>query len=323
MGVDVVDERKNVLVVAVVVLEGELDADVVTLGVDVDDLVVKWLLGRVEELDHFLQATPRHERFLLFLAFALVAQSYLDTLVQIRELAEAIGQRRVVIAKLGEDLRVGLEPHLAAAVASRGLAEHTERGARGSAHEVHIVLLAAAFHPDLELLRQRVHHRHSDAVQSARHLVAVLVELSAGVEHGHRQLDSGNLFSGMDVDRNAATIIRDSDRIVGVNHQADLAGVAGERFVDGVVDDFVSEVMQPARRRRTDVHSGTFAYRCESLQNLNLSSVVSGFAGRGSLRHYVRLERKGRYRTHPEKGTVRIALNLHSWKPESNQKVAN
>ena len=269
------------------------------------------LLCGVEVLDHFPQSALRHERFLLLLALALVSEPYLDSLVQIRELAQAIGQRRVVVAKLSEDFGVGLEPDFRSAVARRRFAQNGELCAGDSAHEVHVVLLAAALDPDLELLRQGVYDRDSDAVQSARHFVAALVELSAGVEHRHRELDTGNLFGWMHVHRDAATIIGNCDRIVGVNHEADLARIPGKSLVDRVVDDFVSKVVQTARGGGADVHPGAFANRFEPLQNMNLSSVVSGFAGRGSLRHYVRLERKGRHRTQPEKRAVRTPLNLH------------
>src|SRR2546430_7631389 len=50
MGVDVVHERINVLVVAVVVLEGELDVDAVALSVDIYDFLMEYLLLVVEEL---------------------------------------------------------------------------------------------------------------------------------------------------------------------------------------------------------------------------------------------------------------------------------
>ena len=48
------------------------------------------------------------------------------------------------------------------------------------------LLVDLAVAPDLELerLRQRVHDRHADAVQTAGDLVAVVVELAAGVQHG-------------------------------------------------------------------------------------------------------------------------------------------
>src|SRR5439155_16356813 len=59
-----------------------------------------------------------------------------------------------------------------------------------------------------------------------------------------------------------------------VNRHVDLIAEAGERFVDRVVDDFVDEMMQPGRPRRSDVHRGTLANRLEALENLDLVGVV-------------------------------------------------
>jgi hypothetical protein len=62
------------------------------------------------------------ERFLLLLPLALISQGNGHALVEERELTQTRGERRVVVPKLGEDLVVGLEPHLGAALASAGLA---------------------------------------------------------------------------------------------------------------------------------------------------------------------------------------------------------
>ena len=50
--------------------------------------------------------------------------------------------------------------------------------------------------------------------------------------------------------------------------------VAGERLVDGVVDDLVDEVVQTARAGRADVHAGALANRFESLEHLDLVRAV-------------------------------------------------
>src|SRR5205814_1808111 len=71
MGVDVVHERINVLVVAVVVLEGELDVDAVALSVDIYDFLMEYLLLVVEELHHLLQAALGVEDFRLLHSLAL------------------------------------------------------------------------------------------------------------------------------------------------------------------------------------------------------------------------------------------------------------
>ncbi len=149
----------------------------------------------------------RVERLRLLLARALVGERDPHALVEERELAQANRERVVVVAQIGEDQIVRLEPDLGAGLVLCDGADNLELGASSPRIEVHVVILPSRLHPHLELLRQRVHDRHADAVQSARHLVAVLVELSAGVQHGHRELDTRHLFRRMDVDGNAASVV--------------------------------------------------------------------------------------------------------------------
>jgi hypothetical protein len=127
----------------------------------------------------------------------------------------------------------------------------------------------------------------------------------------------------MDVDWNASPVVSNRDGVVGMDHDADLARVPGECFVDGIVYDFVGEVVESAGRSGTDVHPGTFSNGIQTFQNLNLASVVACLGGRGSLRHYVRVERIGRHRTRPEARPVQILFNLALKPAESKRNLTD
>ena len=58
-----------------------------------------------------------------------------------------------------------------------------------------------------ELARQRVDDRRADAVQAARRLVVLPLELSAGVERGEDHLERARLRLRVLVDRNAAAVV--------------------------------------------------------------------------------------------------------------------
>ena len=126
--------------------------------------------------------------------------------VEERELAQALRER--VEAELGglEDLRVRLERDLgAAALGGAGDREVVQRLAALVALLVDLLVA-----PDLEVepFGQRVHDRDADAVQTAGNLVAVVVELAAGVQH--RQHDfGGRLAALVHVDRDAAAVVDD------------------------------------------------------------------------------------------------------------------
>ena len=142
------------------------------------------------------------------------------------------------------------------------------------------LLVDLAVAPDLELerLRQRVDDRDADAVQAARDLVAVVVELAAGVQHGQHDF-GGRLAARVPVDRDAAAVVDDGDRVVDVDRDVDLIAEAGQRLVDRVVDDLVDEVMQPGGPGRADVHRRPLADRLEAFEDLDLvGAVVVGAA---------------------------------------------
>ena len=145
-----------------------------------------------------------------------------------------------------------------------------------------ILLPGRAVAPDfqIEIFAQRVDARHADAVQSAGNFVSRRIKFSAGMQRGHDDLRRGN-FLAIDhhvVDRNAAPVVDDRDGVVEVNRDFNLGGESGERFVDGIVDDFVHEVMQAEFARRSDVHGGTFAHGLHAAQHFDRVGVVAAVA---------------------------------------------
>ena len=106
-------------------------------------------------------------------------------------------------------------------------------------------------------------------MQAARHLVAVVVELAAGVQDRQHDLRR-RLAAGVLIDRDAAAVVDDRHRPVDVNRDVDLIAEPGERFVDRVVDDLVDEVMQAGGPGRADVHRRPLADRLEPFEDLDL-----------------------------------------------------
>ena len=148
----------------------------------------------------------------------------------------------------------------------------------GGADGLHVALRDAAGellpveHPvtaDLgdEPLGERIDDRDTDAVKTARDLVAVAAELAAGVELREHDRERGQALVLDHVDGDAGALVDNGDRVVGVNRDVDHVVSAGERLVDSVVDHFVDEVVQPARTRRSDVHPGAEPNRLEAFQD--------------------------------------------------------
>jgi hypothetical protein len=111
-------------------------------------------------------------------------------------------------------------------------------------------------------------------VQTARNLVRPFVELAAGVQLGEHDLGCRHPFGGVDIDGNAPSVVLDGDAAVDVDGDLDLIAKPAQRFVDGVVNDFEDEVVQPALAGVADVHTGPLANRIESLEDLDLAGEV-------------------------------------------------
>ena len=92
-------------------------------------------------------------------------------------------------------------------------------------------------------------------MQPARDLVGRRIELAAGVQLGHDNLGRRNSFL-MDVYWNAAPVVDNGDGVVDVNCDGDLGAVAGQGFVDGVIDNFVNQVVQAHLAGGADIHGG-------------------------------------------------------------------
>src|SRR5690606_1500102 len=276
----VVGEAEHVLLVGVVPLQRHLDRDSIPNRLKIKDIFMKWRLVAVEMLNEGADAALVFED--VFLLGALVDEMDAHAGVEEAEFAQALGENLVVVLGLAEDLRAGLEANLGAGLL--GLADHGQRRDR-VAHAVFLVVqLAVALDPQDKLLGQRIHHGHAHAVQTAGNLVAVVVELSAGMQHGHDDLGGGTAFLGMDVHGNAAAVVRDGDGVVGVDGDRDLGAVAGQGLVDGVVHDLEDHVVQArAVIGIADVHAGTLAHRFQSLQYLDVAGIVGlGVSHRGS-----------------------------------------
>ena len=288
---DVVGEAEHGLVIAVVPGHRAFDRDAVALGLDHDRRRNQRVLVAVEIFDELLDAALVAHLLALLDRVAHVGQHDGDAGVEERELAQPVLQRGEIELGHGEGLLRGQERHLGAALVA-GVAGDRERSDRIAVAELHGVFLAVAPDRQLEPGRQRVDHRDADAVQAAGHLVGVLVEFSAGVELGHDDLGRRDAFALVDAGRDAAAVVAHGARAVGIERDQDVGGVAGQRLVDGVVDDLVDHVMQArAVIGVADIHARPLAHRIEALEDLDrFCAVVVGRDVAGGFGHAMCLE---------------------------------
>src|SRR6266571_528606 len=270
--VDVVDEREDGLIVAVVVLHRDFDEGSVGLLREPDWIRMQRVLRPVDPLDVPGDATLKLEDVPAIMD--LVDDD--DPKAGVEECKFPQTGRQDVVIKLDrfEDLRIRKERDDRAGAFRRS----DDLEVRGflPTFETHPVLLPVPFHADLEPFAEAVDDRKPDAVQTAGHTVHLPLELAAAVHPRQDDFDAGRAVLRMDVDRDPPAVVRDRDGPVFVQGDLDFLAEAGHRFVNRVVDDLVDEVVEAAGVDRADVHRRAFSDRLQAFEDLDLRGVVGG-----------------------------------------------
>ena len=111
-------------------------------------------------------------------------------------------------------------------------------------------------------------------MQAAGHLVTSAAELAACVQHGENDLERALAGLLLDIHGDAAAVVAHADNIARLDDDLDMVAVAGQRLVDGVIDDLVHKVVQTRRRRRADVHARALSDRFKPFEHLDLRCVI-------------------------------------------------
>src|SRR5258706_4366495 len=148
-GVDVVGERIDLLVIAVVVLNGHFDSKDVADSLEINRFVMQHALVFVEVLNKLSNTAAIVKLVSLFRLFSLVLDGDADPFIEKRLLAQALGE--LVKDKLNriEDLRIRVEGDLCAALAGlAGLLERSDRDAAGV-----LLFVGQTVAPDFQMQR--------------------------------------------------------------------------------------------------------------------------------------------------------------------------
>ena len=177
--------------------------------------------------------------------------------------------------------------------------------------KLHLVNFTVFMHPDLHPLGQGVDYRRTNAVQTAGDLIAAAAEFTTGVQNGKDHLHGRPTGLGLDIHRNTTAIVGNGDGIAGIDGDGDMLTVARQRLIDGIVHNFVHQMVQTRGGGGADIHTGTLADSFQALQNLDLGTAV--FLGNlGFFRHSLKLLGAGML---PETAMVINRLSfLGKWK---------
>ena len=218
----------------------------------------------------------------------------LDASEQVGLRTRHLEHTRGIEARLSaEDLRVGQKAHLGAAPVQR-LADDRKPAGRLTSRERLPIEGLPAGDLDFELLRQRIHDRDANAVESARGLVRAAVEFAACVQHRHNHFKRG-LFGKfrVRVDRHAAAVV-DHRQITAVfERNLDECSVAGDGFIHRIVDHLGKEMMQRVGVGPSDIHARSPAHGLEPLKHFDRGGGVIRFVRRTAAGARLAIDRRG------------------------------
>ena len=285
-GRDAVRIRVQTLVVSGVPLPRDLDLAFGPAVAVRADVLEQRLLGAVQVGDEVDDAGVVLEHLGVLVPRPLVVEHDRETTVQVRHHLEPLHHGRGAELDLLEHVGVGPERDRRAREPALRRPHFLQRSLRHTrphdttARLLGRVLLAVrrAVAVDLEhgALRQRVHHRHADAVQPTGHLVAAAPELPARVQRRHHDLRRRlALVLRVLVHRDAPAVVDHPHGAVGEQRHVDAVAVPGHRLVDRVVHDLPHEVVQARRPGRSDVHTGPLAHRVQAFEDVDVLGRVA------------------------------------------------
>ena len=111
-------------------------------------------------------------------------------------------------------------------------------------------------------------------METTGHFVAVLVELTSGMEDGHDNLQGGTMLLGMHACRDASPVVRHPDRVVGKYSHVNLVAITGHCLVDTIIDDLIHQMMKTPLSDIADVHGGSFPHSLKAFQNLDTTGGI-------------------------------------------------
>ena len=112
-------------------------------------------------------------------------------------------------------------------------------------------------------------------MQTAGYLVGAAAELTAGVQYREHRFDGALARLGVDVGWDTAAVVDYLNAAIGLQYHRDFCGMAGEGFVDAVVDQLPHQVVKTFHTGATDVHARALAHGLESFEHLDLICRIS------------------------------------------------
>ena len=144
-------------------------------------------------------------------------------------------------------------------------------------HRRNGLALGVLLHPDFALavdfghqkVAEGIHAGNTHTVQTAGNLIAVLVELTAGVQHRKHHFQGAAMLFLVHARGDTAAVVLHPDGIVFQDFNIYVCAEAGHSLVDTVIHHLIYQMVQTPFADVADIHGGALAHRLKAFQNLD------------------------------------------------------
>ena len=274
---NVVGKAEHAFVVGIGPLQGNINLNVVLFAAESNDIFVQRRLGFVNMVNESRQTAFIMEVNLARFGTAVVNQPQINAGVQKSLFANGAFKRIEVEFGHGKGFGAGQKSYFGT-VAAFGIADDFQMFNDVAVRKARQMFLALAPNAQIEPDGQSVDDRNADTVQTAGNLIGIVIELAAGVKFGHDDLGGGNALFLVHADRNAAAVVANGGRTVGIEDNLGFVAITGQSFVNGVVQHFVNHVVEAGTVIGVaNIHARTFPYGVKTFQNLDRVRIVLAF----------------------------------------------
>ena len=110
-------------------------------------------------------------------------------------------------------------------------------------------------------------------MQTAGNLITAVTEFTTGMQDRHNYFYS-RFADLMHFYRNTTAIITHSNTVIAVDSYIDRIAITCQSFVYTVINCFIYQMMQATGRNTADIHTRSFTYSFQTLQDLDLPGTI-------------------------------------------------
>ena len=271
-GINFVGKTQNGFIIAIVVLQGNFRTGISLHAAHIDDITMDCRFITVAPGDKLPDTTFIAHGILDNFVLPFIGNADSQTGCQKSLFPHTGMQNLVIINSVIKHLGIRLEGNFRTGFI--GLANNRHFLGDMSPGKFHLIDVTFFMHPYPEPLGQSVDDGSTDTMQAAGNLISATAEFTTGMQHSKYNFQCRLTCLRLDVYGDTTTIIGNGNRVTGIDGHSNIFTVSGQSFVNGIIHNFIDQVVQTGRRSRSDIHTGSFSDCFQTFQNLDLLSAI-------------------------------------------------